>query len=170
MTSVNESDGAVVFLFFMATGVALHNYLPLLTQGTPSFIKKETAQRAVILLSAMPTHQLHSELCTLHSAQRFQRCAKKYCACNKIFSILNFEFNGNLDSRALQKPKYGRCKTCIVIPTVSRFDSGWCAFNNSFFAPTFIHRRFFWWYIDVFFIPDNEFSPNPDDGMGCCVQ
>ena len=66
MTSVNESDGAVVFLFFMATGVALHNYLPLLTQGTPSFIKKETARRAVVLLSAMPTHQLHFALCTLN--------------------------------------------------------------------------------------------------------
>ena len=25
----SESDGVVVFLFFMATGVALHNYLPL---------------------------------------------------------------------------------------------------------------------------------------------
>ncbi len=106
----------------------------------PSFLLRKK-RRGISGIIIMP--QLHSELCTLHSAQRFQRCAKKYCACNKIFSILNFEFNGNLDSRALQKPKYGRCKTCIVIPTVSRFDSGWCAFNNSFFAPTFIHRRFF---------------------------
>ena len=42
--------------------------------------------------------------------------SKKYCTRDKIFSILNSEFNGNLDSRALQKPKYGRCKVCIVIP------------------------------------------------------
>ena len=62
----SEQDGVVViFNFFMATDVAVHNYLPLLTQGTPSFIKKETARRAVVLLSAMPTHQLNSENCTL---------------------------------------------------------------------------------------------------------
>ena len=78
----SEQDGVIV-IFFMATGVALHNYLPLLTQGTPCFaracalcgtpddltksnllvvIKKETARRAMVLLSAMPTHQLHSAL------------------------------------------------------------------------------------------------------------
>ena len=83
----SEQDGVVViFNFFMATDVAVHNYLPLLTQGTPSFIKKETARRAVILLSAMPTHQLNFELCTLKTAQH--RCAKFYCTRKKIFSIM----------------------------------------------------------------------------------
>ena len=60
----SEQDGVVViFNFFMATDVAVHNYLPLLTQGTPSFIKKETARRAVILSSAAPTQQPQSRLC-----------------------------------------------------------------------------------------------------------
>ena len=70
-------------MFHMCGVATLHNYLPLLTQGTPCFaracalcgtpddltlsnllvvIKKETARRAVVLLSAAPTHQLNSEL------------------------------------------------------------------------------------------------------------
>ena len=44
-----------------------HNYLPLLTQGTPSFIKKGTAGNPAGKppLRLAPTHLLNLALCTL---------------------------------------------------------------------------------------------------------